>query len=163
LLIALEHRCPVSISSPSGENHLGKTVAIDDSLSSARNEPLGKPACCCLFFTACFIVIAVVLVGLDFKAYSLALLRYFFATAELKVFSTVLRGWAVDLFFNFGVATRRVAAARHPESGGVAVFRFIQSWRECGFRVAPLHAARGETVAIDFAACGDDVPDVGFG
>ena len=80
--------------------------------------------------------------------------RSFFATAELKLFSTVLRGRAVDLFFNLGIAAGDILAARQPESGDVARLKFIQSWRECGFRVAPLHAARGGTMAVDVAACG---------
>ena len=89
--------------------------------------------------------------------------RSFFATAELKLFSTVLRGRAVDLFFNLGMAAGDILAARQPESGDVARLKFIQSWRECGFRVAPLHAARGGTMAVDFAACGDGLLDTGFG
>jgi hypothetical protein len=91
---------------------------------------------------------------LSFKVYVPACRRSFFATAELKLFSTVLRGRAVDLFFNSGMAAGGMLAVRQPESGEVARLKFIQSWRECGFRVAPLHAARGGTMAVDVAACG---------
>jgi hypothetical protein len=81
------------------------------------------------------------LVGLGFKASSPARGRSFFATAELKLFSTVLRGGAIDLFFDSGTAAGGMRAVRQPESGVVARLKFLQSWRECGFRVAPLYVA----------------------
>jgi hypothetical protein len=96
---------------------------------------------------------SIALVDLDFKAYLTVRLRSFFATAELKLFSTVLRGRTVDLFLNSGMAAGGMRAGRRPESGQVAPLKFIQSWRECGFRVAPLHVARGGTMA-HVAACG---------
>ena len=149
-----EHRWSVSISSPPGENHLPETVTVADSLSSAPNEPFGKLACCCLFFIDRFFVIRFVLVGLVFKVYLPARLRSFFATAELRLFSTILSGRTVDLFFNSGTAAGGIPAVRQPESGDVARPKFLQSWRECGFRAAPLHAAHGGTMAVDLAACG---------
>jgi hypothetical protein len=72
----------------------------------------------------------------------------------LKLFSTVLRGLAVDLFLNSGMAAGAsllCSALNRTTRRGA---NFLQSWRECGFRVAPLHAARGGMVAIDIATCG---------
>ena len=144
----------MSISSPSGENHLPKTVTVSDSLSSARNEPLGKPACCCLFFVGCLFVSWSALVDLILKADLVGSQPFFFATAELMLFSTVFQSRAVDLFFDSGVAAGAIVAVRQPGSGDVARLKFLQSWRECGFRVAPLHAAHGGTMAAGVAACG---------
>jgi len=144
----------VSISSPSGENHLPKTVTVSDSLSSARNYPLGKPDCCCLFFVGCLFVSWSALVDLILKADLVGSQPFFFATAELMLFSTVFQSRAVDLFFDSGVAAGAIVAVRQPGSGDVARLKFLQSWRECGFRVAPLHALRGEKVAVDIATFG---------
>jgi hypothetical protein len=128
-----------------------ETVTIGDSLSSASNEPLGKPACCCLFFVGCLFVPWFALFDLEFKADWRGGHRLFFAAAELKLFSTKFRSRAVDLFFDSGTAAEGARAGRPLGRGRAAPFKFAQSWRECGFRVAPLHAARGRTVALDAA------------
>lgn len=106
----------MSISSPQGENHLPKTVTIGESLSSARNEPLGKLACCCLFSLGCLFVSQSALVDLAFKSDLVGSLRLFFATVELKLFSTIFRSRPVDLFFVSGVAVGSTFDALHLEA-----------------------------------------------
>jgi len=56
LLIAFEHYCTQSISSPTGENHLIQTVTIAEFRSSVRNKAFATCAWCCWFVSGCFFV-----------------------------------------------------------------------------------------------------------
>jgi hypothetical protein len=107
---------------------------------------------------------SVALVGLNFKSYLSNCIRSFFAPAELRLFSTVLRGRAVDLFLNSRMAALAWLPCGNLNRASLCSVNFLQSWRECGFRVAPLHVARGGMVAIDVAVFrGDGLRDIGFG
>jgi hypothetical protein len=105
----------------------------------------------------------IVLVDLSFKLYLPACRRSFFATAELKLFSTVLRGRAVDLFFNSGLAAGGILAARQPESGDVGRLNLFNLGGSVAFELRLCMPRVAERWQLTSQHVADRLPDTGFG